>query len=79
METEKLTLTPQDVNEQVEGLMGEKNIAPEYLRLFCELFAAEYKTEQKLRLKDLYPPLSRAEINGVWQRDSRPLTRTGLM
>lgn len=58
----KLPLTPKDVEKQIESLMGEKNIAPEYVRLFSELFAAEYRTEQKLRLKDIYPSLPKVEL-----------------
>jgi FdhE protein len=61
-EVKKLPLTPQEVEKQIERLMGEKKIAPEYLRLFSGLFEVEYRTEQKLRLKDIYTPVSKVEL-----------------
>ena len=55
-------LTPRDVEKQTESLMGEKSTAVDYIKLFSELFAAEYRMEQNLRLKDIYPPISKIEI-----------------
>jgi FdhE protein len=50
------------MNKRAEGLKARKNISDEYLGLFCALYAEEYKAEQKLRLRDLYPTLSKTEI-----------------
>ncbi len=62
MEEDALSLTPEEIKKQTEELMAEKKVSPEYLNLFCELYTAEYKQEQKLLLKDLYPQLSKEEL-----------------
>lgn len=62
METERVELTPKEVEKQVEALLTRKNISPEYLKLYCELFTTQYRTEQKLRLSDIYPAISKVEI-----------------
>lgn len=43
-------------------MKSEKNVSEEYVGLFCALYAEEYRAEQKLRLRDLYPTLSKTEI-----------------
>jgi len=54
-------LTPDDVSEQIRGLMSEVYVAPDYLQLFQEVFGVQYETERKLRAKELYPLITKKE------------------
>lgn len=54
-------LTPDDVSEQIRGLTSEAYVAPDYLQLFQEVFGAQYETERKLRVKELYPLITKEE------------------
>lgn len=35
-------LMPEDIKEQLQGLMPDRHVAPDYLRLFQEVFEAQY-------------------------------------
>ena len=63
MGLERVELTPRDINEQVRGLMSERYVAPDYLRLFQEVFEAQYQTETKLQAKVLYPLVTKEEAD----------------
>jgi len=54
-------LTPDDVSEQIRGLMSEAYVAPDYLQLFQAVFGAQYETERKLRVKELCPLITKEE------------------
>ena len=57
----RVELTPKEVDQQIEGLLPERYVARDYLRLFQGVFKAQYQTERKLRAKDLYPSISKKE------------------
>lgn len=56
-------LTPGDVDGQIRALMSEKYVAPDYLRLFQEVFNVQYQAERKLSSEKLYPPISKEQAD----------------
>ena len=63
MKFNNVVLTPADISEQVSGLTSEKYIALDYLGLFQAIFEAQYQTEIKLQAEDLYPLVTREEVD----------------
>ncbi len=57
--TEQVRVKPEDIEKQVESLLREKYTPRDYLLIFKEIYRAQSKTEKKLRLRDLCPPVSR--------------------
>jgi FdhE protein len=48
-------LTYEEVKRQIEEIKTDKRIATDYLRLFQEIFAAQYEIQEKLNPNDIYP------------------------
>ncbi len=63
MRRREVQLTPDDVSEQIRGLLSKEYTAPDYLRLFQEIFEAQYQTEKKLRINDVCPPIAKEEVD----------------
>ncbi len=63
MGREMALLTPQEVSRQIDAVRPEGRVAEDYLRLFQEVFAAQYEIEQRLRPDDLYPQATREETD----------------
>jgi FdhE protein len=48
-------LTYEEVKRQIEEIKTDKRMAIDYLRLFQEIFAAQYEIQEKLNPNDIYP------------------------
>lgn len=56
-------LTPEDIDEQVQGVMARPYVNKDYLSLFGKIFKAQCEIENVLSAEDIYSSVSKSEPN----------------